>query len=325
MLNNVPPLTLAEATSTTVSDPDCILGPLQPGDIGILSGADGSGKSLVAMAMAASVAYGVPACGVVDAPRTTGRVLYIAGEDRRDDHIRRLQRLAAHLRMEHGITGDDDAMLTIWPLLGQRMPLFAPTGDGCAAVTPTGERFAEAIAGYRLVIIDPKRMMHNCNENDGPAMDGFARWLVTVAMRNECAILPVHHASQGAILDARTDHHAGRGATDFPAACRAAWTLRGMSTKEAEQCGIGEDERRDWRLLTQGKATHAAEDGARWLQRRGGLWVRSSYTPGEVADARTGRGRVANVVKTLGAGADGADKYGLRPMPAWSGRGGEHG
>ncbi len=314
MLRNVTPITLAEAVSASVPDPDHILGPLQPGDIGIISGADGSGKSLVALAMGASVAYGVPACGVVDAPRSTGRVLYVAGEDRRDDHIRRLKRLAAHLKTEHGISGDDDAMLTLWPLLGQRMPLFAPLGDGFK-MTPLGEHFAAAIAGYRLVVLDPMRMMHDCEESKGPAMDGFARWLVTVAIQNQCAILLVQHASQGAILEGRTDHHIGRGATDFPAACRAAWALRTMTTKEAEDFRINSDERRDWRLLVQGKASHATEDGARWLKRDGGLWIRSSYTPEEVADANANtRHKLAAPARAAKTFANDLARYGLRPL-----------
>lgn len=285
MFDEIKPITAAEAARAELPDPDFIVGPLQPGDVGILSGGDGTGKSLVAMSLGASVAYQVAACGVVDAPRHGGRVLYIAGEDRRNDHIRRLKRLGEHLRMEHRInTSEDEERLIILPFEGKRKPLMTPAG-----VTPAGELFAEAVAGFRFVVLDPLRMMHDLQENDGPSMDMLARWFVTIAMRNQQAILLVQHASQGAILDGRSDHHAGRGATDLPAACRAAWTLRGMTPKEAESAGMDEDERRDWRVLVNGKASHAAEDGARWLQRRGGLWVRSSYTPGEVAEISSKR------------------------------------
>jgi hypothetical protein len=38
------PLTLNEALSAAISDHDFVIFPLQPGDIGILSGADGAGK-----------------------------------------------------------------------------------------------------------------------------------------------------------------------------------------------------------------------------------------------------------------------------------------
>jgi RecA-family ATPase len=114
---NCIPLTLNEALTANISDPDFVIGPLQPGDIGILSGADGAGKSLVALMMAASVAFGISAGGVVDKPRAAGRVLIVAGEDRRDDHMRRLKALGEYLRQGHGIDGDDDGKLTLLPLL----------------------------------------------------------------------------------------------------------------------------------------------------------------------------------------------------------------
>jgi RecA-family ATPase len=290
---NCIPLTLNEALTANISDPDFVIGPLQPGDIGILSGADGAGKSLVSLLMAASVAYGISAGGVVDKPRGRGRVLIVAGEDRRDDHIRRLKALGEYLQHEHRIDSDDDGMLTLLPLEGRRMPFYAPQAGGGYTVTDEGTAFAAMVKdeGYRLVVLDPLRMFHDCVESDGPGMDGFARWLVTVAMAAQCAIIVVHHASQDAILNGRTDHHAGRGATDFPAACRAGWVLRGMTEREATEAGINDDDRRDWRLLYNGKANHGREDGGRWLQRRGGLWLRSSYTPGEMADAKPRSGK----------------------------------
>jgi RecA-family ATPase len=301
------PLTLNEALAATVGDPDFVIGPLQPGDIGILSGGDGSGKSLISLMMAASVAYGISAGGVVDKPRAAGRVLIVAGEDRRDDHIRRLKSLGAHLRKEHGIGSDDDGMIALLPLAGRRIPLFAPLPGGYA-VTDEGEAFANTIkqGGWRLVIIDPLRMFHDITETDGPGMDALARWLVTIAMVAGCAIIVVHHASQDAILNGRTDHHAGRGATDFPAACRAGWVLRKMTEKEASEAGINADDRRDWRLLVNAKANHGREDGGRWLQRRGGLWLRSTYTPGEMADAAKTAGVAHNGKKGKGKGYDSA-------------------
>lgn len=137
----------------------------------------------------------------------------------------------------------------------------------------------QEIARHRLVIVDPLRMFHDLGESDGAGMDFFARWLVSVAMANQQAILLVHHASQAAILDSRTDHHTGRGATDLPAACRAAWTIRKMTAQEARQAGLEEDERCDWRLLTQAKASHAREGAPRWLRRdeRHGLWMQDSF------------------------------------------------
>jgi RecA-family ATPase len=157
---------------------------------------------------------------------------------------------------------DDEDCVTIWCLQGQRMPLVQKSGDGYA-LTPLAAEFAKEIADYRLVVLDPLRAFHDLDENDGAGLDFLARWLVTVAMRNQQAMLLVHHASQSAILDRRSDHHAGRGATDLPAACRGVWTLRTATESEVED----EEDRRNWRVLINAKASHAEEGASRFLRR----------------------------------------------------------
>lgn len=275
-----------------------VLSPLQPGDVGIISGGDGIGKSWVAMTLAASVAAGVGLAGLcADPPR--GRVLYLAGEDRSDDHRRRLCILGDYVRREY--RGADSRVadhLTIQPLEGRRMPLFQGEQSAGYRETTQGRAFKSMIKDYHLVILDPLRMFHDLQENDGVGMDKLVRWLVTVAMKNHQALVVVHHVSQSAMLDGREDHHAGRGATDFPAGCRAAWVLRGMNQSEAKAAGISDEDRADWRCLVNPKSSHLREGARVWLQRQpGGLLVRSSYTPQEMADARAttaqGKGRRA--------------------------------
>lgn len=279
-----PALTLAGAEATTVPAPDFLVTPLQRGDVGIISGADGSGKSFVALALAASVSHGVSVGGIFAAPPARRRALYLAGEDRDSDHQRRMQTLARRMRQD-GVRSLD-GVLDVRPLHGQRMPLLEKTRDGYAK-TGWAMRFAREAAGYDLIIIDPLRMFHDLDESDGPGMDMLVRMLVEIAIKNQQAIVVIHHIGQGAILDSRDDHHAGRGATDFPAGCRAAWTLRGMSQKEATTAGIDEDQRRDWRVLVNGKASHGRESGRTWLQRQAdGLLTRASYSPDDLASVK---------------------------------------
>ncbi len=265
------PLTIGRAVHTEWPAPEFILGPLQPGDIGMLSGGDGLGKSWCAGAAGMSVAYPERRLfgGMFDVPPGPGgKVLYIAVEDRERDHGSRIKKLVEHARLHDGLRVDeDDDRLTVLPLQGRRLPLFckAGTSRGVTRYEPTdiGRRWADDIKDYRLVIIDPLRAFHDLDEADGTGMDSLARWLVTVAMANQQAILLVHHASQSAILDRREDHHAGRGTTELPASCRAVWTLRTATEKEVPD----ENDRRDRRVLVNGKATHGAESGRRHLVR----------------------------------------------------------
>ncbi|MFZ5489641.1 MAG: AAA family ATPase [Pseudomonadota bacterium] len=255
------PLTLGRACATAWPRPEFILGPLQAGDVGMIAGADGLGKSWVALAAGLAVATGQPEIcgGMWDVPQgVAGRVLMFAVEDREADHGRRLAATAKHCRMEGeiGQIEEDDDSLTLIPLLGQRLALVQKSGDKYQ-VTAAGEAWAKQIQGYRLVIIDPLRAFHNLDESDGAGMDFLVRWLVSIAMTNQQVILLVHHASQGAILDRRSDHHAGRGATDLPAGCRAVWTLR---------AGQKEEDGTRWRELVNGKASHGPESNARHLR-----------------------------------------------------------
>lgn len=265
------PLTIGAALRSAWPRPQFILGPLQPGDVGLLSGGDGLGKSWVALGAGLAVACGRSLLGGTFSvpPGSGGKVLYIAAEDREADHGRRLQALARHVQLHDGLRiEEDDDGLTVLPLQGRRIPLVRRNAsrDRDAApylVTAEGAAWAADIKAYRLVIIDPLRAFHDLDESDGAGMDFLVRWLVSVAMANQQAILLVHHASQGAILERRGDHHAGRGATDLPAGCRAVWTLRAPTDKEIPD----EGERGQWRVLANGKASHGPEAGNRFLRR----------------------------------------------------------
>lgn len=288
VLNFSRPLTVGEAVATNWPRREYILGPLQAGDVGLISGADGVGKSWVALAAGLSVGYGISACGMFDVPTgRSGRAIYFAVEDRRADHGRRLAAIVRHIKKSEQIDGDDDT-LTLVPMEGRRLPLVLPNPSrsdarGPYIVAEAGEAWAKYVEDYRLVIIDPLRAFHDMQESDGAAMDFLVRWLVSVAMRNQQAILLVHHASQNAILESRSDHHAGRGATDLPAGCRGVWTIR--VAKFGEVPGVQDEGRRRWRVLVNAKASHAAEGATRYLaQSDDGVLVAADPPPNLDAD-----------------------------------------
>lgn len=265
-------LTIAKALSTEWPEPDYVFGPLQPGDVGQIAGADGSGKSWLGLIAGLTIATGRSVCNVFDAPKHSGHVLYFCGEDRLADHGRRLARLARHVADHDGIQiSEDDDRLSLVALEGKRVPLlrqpdFAERSQGIAAVQDASA-FKQAIAGYRAVFLDPLRMFHDLNESDGTAMDQLVRMLVQIAIENNQVIIVIHHASQAAILDSRSDHHAGRGATDFVAGCRGVWTLRGLSKSERAGQNINPNE---WKVLSNSKSSHRAESGQILLRRNEG-------------------------------------------------------
>lgn len=263
-------ITAGEAITTDWPPREHILGPLQPGDVGMIAGPDGSGKSWQMLAAAFTVAYGRSACGIFregNSAAMFGPALIYAGEDRRNDHGLRMSAVIREIRQDGINVMPDDDQVKVAVLEGKRMPLVQRTGGGATgqttyAVTSAGKQWANGIAPYRMVGLDPLRMFHDLEESEGPGMDFLVRWLVSVAMKNQQIILLAHHSSQGAILNQRNDHHAGRGATDLPAGCRGVWTLRGPTDKEVDggQCAA------DDKVLVNSKASHRAADKTVYLR-----------------------------------------------------------
>ena len=287
LLFTAPTLTLQQAAAQYCPPPEYVFGPLQPGDVGILSGTDGIGKTWLMQTIAATVGYRISFGGIFEPPKRAGRVLLLVSEDRKADHHRRMIKIASFLRKEYGVVADDD-MVTLRALEGKRTPLLAKVA-GTILETEHGRAFKEVTKSFDLTAVDPLRMFHDLDESDGISMDILIRWLVGVAMENQRVFLAVQHVSQAALLTGRDDHHAGRGATDLPAGCRGVWALRGMSPEEAAKMNVDETARRDWRCLNDGKASHEPEKGRIWLQRQhgefGGLLIKPGYQPAEFADA----------------------------------------
>ena len=143
-------LTIGQARASEWPTPKYVLGPLQPGDVAELAGADGLGKTWVAEGAGISVAQGKSLLGgMFDVPAGHGgKVLYLAVEDRRDDHGRRLKSLAQHIQAHDGLyIGEDDERLIVLPLEGKRLPLVRRTTARPSAslyeVTTEGRAWAE--------------------------------------------------------------------------------------------------------------------------------------------------------------------------------------
>ncbi|MHB1301350.1 MAG: AAA family ATPase [Burkholderiales bacterium] len=266
-------ITFSQAVQRSWAVPDFVFASLQPGDLGLLSGADGSGKSYLSDIIAATVATGKSVNDVFQPPKIAGRVLMIKGEDRLDDHGRRLQSLARR-------AGIIECDIEVISLHGERKPIIR-RGNFGIETTEHFEWLNEISQGFRMSIIDPLIMFHDLPEDN--SIDSLARALIRIAFKNHQTILAVHHASQDAILNSRSDHHVGRGGTALPAACRQVWTLRGMNQREAEKFKIPEHEMGEWKYLANGKASHGAELDGVWLRRdENGILYKPPYHPDDL-------------------------------------------
>lgn len=223
---------------------DFVLPGLPSGQAGQLVGADGSGKSNLALQYALAVACGIPvAGGLLPAPRATGRVLYLWGEDDIDEAHRRLDAwlsVAAARGVDPRTVRDGLANLEFHVLDGARMPLMkAGRQDSEPRPTEHASTLLTTMQGARLTIIDPMIMFHSLSEADNGHLVTFMRLLIRMARQSGGgSVLVVHHTGQEAILNRRDDHQSGRGGTALAAASRAVWVLRGMSEIEEDAVGI---------------------------------------------------------------------------------------
>lgn len=223
---------------------DFVLPGLPAGQIALLVGADGSSKSNVALQFGLAKACGIPvAGGLLPAPKATGRVLYVWGEDDIDEAHRRLSAWT-DVAIARGVDPykirDGLANLYFLPLDGERMPLMA-AGRQDSEPKPTEQMgiLLEAMRGVRLTIIDPMIMFHSLSENDNGHLDTFMRLLIRMARQSGGgSVLIVHHVGQEAMLTRRDDHQAGRAGTALACATRAVWVLRGMGDDEEQAAGI---------------------------------------------------------------------------------------
>ncbi len=189
-------------------------GYLAVGNVAILDGDPGCGKSLITLDLAARLSTGRPwpdgAAGPGPAP-----VILLCAEDVDAIIIARLNALGADL-----------ARVFLWPRL---------TDPGLPRLPADRKRIEEAIVetGAKLVIIDP--IMAFLDRSVTPNSDASVRRILDpmaqLAERRRCVILLVRHLNKD---DGSHALYRGGGSIGFTAACRLAW-LAGRDPRMAER------------------------------------------------------------------------------------------
>ncbi len=261
-------------------------GVLPAGEVALLVGADGAGKSLVALELVLAVASAVPwACQAPDpgqpwsepwllpATSTPGRVLYIGGEDDRDEYKRRFRQIAAVL----GLPAPRPGQIAVMALDAEPLQLMrAGRQQASPEETPAVDALRDLIirSRPRLIVVDPLIMFHALSEVDPQHMDSLMRLFIRLARSVPgCALLAVHHAGQDAVRGSTDDHMLGRGSTALSAAVRVVLTLRrGTAQETAALQDLGLDPKL-WRRLRGPKISRGPEREGVWMAFHGGVPV----------------------------------------------------
>ncbi len=160
------------------------------GTVTLLSGDGGTGKSLLAMQLAAATATGRHWIG-----RETleGSALYLSAEDDMDELHRRF---ADVLRAE-GLTFADAGRLTLRSLAGEDALLATLDRSGGLAPTLLLRDVEDRLASdrARLLVLDTLADLFPGNENDRAQARAFVGLIRGIAIRRRCAVLMLSHPS----------------------------------------------------------------------------------------------------------------------------------
>lgn len=186
---------LSDIESATYEAPDYVVQSLMPrGHVTLLGGHGGSGKSLLALTIAAHVVSGRDWASLYTAKLAS---VFVSLEDRGELVRHRLQKIV------HSYDLDPDQVtggLTI--LDGTDCPILASEvnsfGDRSLVKTAAMHELVEAVRGAGLVIIDNASDAFDGQENDRRQVRAFIRMLAEIARENDAAVCLLAHIDKTA-------------------------------------------------------------------------------------------------------------------------------
>jgi hypothetical protein len=237
-------------------------GALPRGRLVMLSGPPGISKTTLVIAISIALASGQPWGSIIeeDTPR---RVLLVVIEDDIDEIRRRAHALipmiADHPRLR-ALVAKNFRIVDASSIA----PLLEITRDGIC--TPTqGFRDLEAtIDAFKpdLAWLDPLIELHTGDENSNAAMRAVSHSFRRLAAQYDCTIGMIHHetkSGEGTALQRL------RGAGALGGAIRTLWSLRPMTTEEAQEFQVADDLRDLYFRLEVGKQQYARRSGNLWF------------------------------------------------------------
>lgn len=171
------------------------------GQVTLLSGAGGIGKTLLAQQLGTCIASGTAALGE---PVEPGPVLGFLCEDDNDEIRRRQIQILEHYRMEAGV-------------VAERLFLEGRSGRVSTLVTFGSDRrmhrgeFCKIVEGEcrrlrpLLLILDNIAHLFNGNANDAHEVTAFVNMLTAIAVPLQCAVLLVGHVRKAGAAGEATD------------------------------------------------------------------------------------------------------------------------
>lgn len=199
--------------------------------VGVLIAEGGTGKSTLALWMAAHIALGTPVFG-----RHTmrGKTLILTAEDEKAMLMHRLGRMLQQMLQEkvinHGDVRDIIASIHIADISTQNARLMTKT-FGVLSRTSLVDEVVTKFKGQGIVsvVVDPFSLVSTGEENSNSEVAEMMRTGAYIAHELDCAFTFIHHTGKGAGGgEKRDDQYAGRGASAFADNARCVVTMGRM-------------------------------------------------------------------------------------------------
>ena len=247
---------------------------LLPGrTVTLLGGDGGTGKSLLALQLAAATAAARPWLGL---PVTAGRAVYVSAEDDSEELHRRL----ADITQAEGIAFDDLERLTLRSLAGEDALLAHAQRNGTLTPTPLFRDLDQRLGDEApaLLVLDTLADLFPGDENNRAQARQFVGMLRGLAIRHDCTVLMLAHPS----LSGLNSGTGTSGSTAWNNSVRSRLYL-----DRVRDDGYGADP--DARTLTTKKANYGRTGGEIALRWQAGVFV--------AQEAETGLDRMAATAK----------------------------
>ena len=239
----------------------------------ILGGDGGTGKSLLALQLAAATAlnegFGTEWIGC---PVSPGRALYLSAEDELDEMHRRLADIAAAEKAGMDMLAD----LILAPLAGQDAVMAVPRRDGTIEATRLWHRMEATIDAVKpaLVILDTLADLFAGDENNRAQARQFVGMLRGLAMRHATTVVILAHPSQSGL----SSGSGTSGSTAWNNSVRSRlYFNRILSPKERGSSELVEADP-DVRMLSSKKANYARRGSELKLRWHAGTFIRDDDT-----------------------------------------------
>jgi len=297
-------LDIRHLLSTPPPPLDYVLPGLLAGTVGMLAGPGGVGKTMFELQLALAVACGGRICGGlfesgelnISLSQKPAKVALVAAEESVEVFWHRLHAVAATLINNPQLLGVDASPAELLDLWDKNLHIVPLAGMGPVTLLDSNleevqdsvESMLSLCTGARLVMLDPIRQFHNCDENDSRAMSKLVQILQVVAYKSRAAVVFAHHTNRASTqLGLGDTSGAARGSTALTDGVRWQLNLSQPTVELARQQRISASDRKGFVAVDIAKTNYMPQQPTTILQRLpGGVLMVLDDTQGQGAECQ---------------------------------------